>query len=174
MLRIVARRARRRVLRASIALLALCCASSAIAGDPDLVLTIEDDLDFARFGQVVDYRVTLDNVGDSDMGDISWSLVVSDGLDGDAAYWTCYGAGAGATCTANGDGLPIESGVTLPAGRSLTWVVSVPVRAHSADASVEAAAVLASPVSLEAADSNVLVLLRYGFDEAYPLGGGAG
>jgi uncharacterized repeat protein (TIGR01451 family) len=166
-------RARRRALRACIAVLALCCAGTAIAGGPDLVLTIEDDLDFVRFGQVVDYRVTLANVGGSEVVGISWSVVVSDGLDGDAAYWTCYGAGAGATCTASGDGLPIEGGVALPAGRSLTWVVSVPVRAHTPDASVEAAAVLASPLGLEAADSNILVLLRDGFDDAYPLGGAA-
>src|SRR5690606_5903582 len=142
-------------------LLALHCAAPASAGST-FVLSIEDDLDYARFGQVVDYRVTISNDGDTDATDVSWSLVVTDGLDGDAASWVCYGAGAGATCGASGDGVPVESGVSLPAGRSLTWVVGVPVRAYTPDTSVDAAAVLVAPVGLEALDSNVLVLSRDG------------
>lgn len=170
MRRIEARRASRNTVRACSALLALYCAAPAIAGS-DFVLAIEDDLDYAQFGQVVDYRVTLANEGDTDAADVSWSLVVTDGLDGDAASWVCYGAGAGATCGGSGDGLPVESGVSLPAGRSLTWVVGVPVRADTPDVHVEAAAVLVAPVDLEAVDSNVLVLLRDGFDVGYPLRG---
>lgn len=171
MLRIDARRGRRSALRACSAVLALACAASATAGGNTLVLTIEDDLGYVRYGQFVDYRVTLVNEGDNDAIDVTWSLVVSEGLDGEAASWICYGAGAGATCGGSGDGLPVETGLVLPSGRSLTWVISVPVRAHTPDTAVEAAALLVSPVSLEAADSNVLVLLRDGFDEAYPLGG---
>lgn len=169
MLRIDARRVRCSALRACAVLLALSCAVPAAAGGA-LALTIEDDLDYVRYGQVVDYRVTLVNEGDADAGNIGWSMAVSDGLDGEAANWVCYGAGAGATCGGSGDGLPAESGLLLPAGRSLTWVVSVPVRADTPDADVEAMALLFAPVSLEATDDNVLVMLRDGFDEAYPLG----
>lgn len=165
-----ARRDRRSALRACTALMALSCAVPAFAGG-GLVLTIEDDLDHVRYGQLVDYRVTLVNEGNADAGNISWSLVVSDGLDGDAAHGVCYGAGAGATCGGSGDGLPVEGGLLLPAGRSLTWVVSVPVRPATPDAWVDAAAVLVAPVELEAVDRDVLVLLRDGFDEAYPLDG---
>ena len=168
MRRIDVRRASRNTVRACFALLALYCAAPAFAGS-DFVLTIEDDLDYAQFGQVVDYRVTLANEGATDATDVSWSMVVTDGLDGEAASWVCYGAGAGATCGSSGDGLPAESGVSLPAGRSLTWVVAVPVRADTPDVSVDAAAVLDAPISLEALDSNVLVLLRDGFDVGYPL-----
>lgn len=170
MRRIDVRRASRNTVRACSALLALYCAAPAIAGS-NFVLTIEDDLEYAQFGQVVDYRVTLANDGDTDAAKVSWSMVVTDGLDGAAASWVCYGAGAGATCGGSGDGLPVENGVSLPAGRSLTWVVGVPVRADTPDVHVDAAAVLVEPVGLEAVDSNVLVLLRDGFDEGYPLRG---
>ena len=99
----------------------------------------------------------------------AWTfVVVSAALDGDAASWTCYGAGAGANCGGSGDGLPNETGVALPAGRSLTWVVSVPVRADSSEPEAEVGAVLANP-SIDAIDTNTLVVLRDGFDEAYPL-----
>ncbi|RYD15015.1 MAG: hypothetical protein EOP90_10575 [Lysobacteraceae bacterium] len=160
------RRGRRSVVRACAALFALA-APSAFAG-AGLVLAIEDDVAYARYGQVVDYRVTLSNEGAADAADLAWSLVVSAAMDGEGASWTCYGAGAGATCGGSGNGLPDEVGIALPAGRSLTWVVSVPVRADAADAVADVSAVLAAP-AFDASDSNTLVLLRDGFDEAYPL-----
>lgn len=160
-------RGRRSAVRACAALLALASGAPALAGD-GLVFSIEDDLAYARYGQVVDYRVTLSNEGAADVADLAWALVVSAALDGDAASWTCYGAGAGANCGGSGDGLPNETGVALPAGRSLTWVVSVPVRADSSEPEAEVGAVLANP-SIDAIDTNTLVVLRDGFDEAYPL-----
>ena len=45
------------------------------------------------------------------------------------------------------------------------------MRPATPDAWVDAAAVLVAPVELEAVDRDVLVLLRDGFDEAYPLDG---
>jgi hypothetical protein len=161
------RRGRRSAVRACAALLALASAAPAVAGG-GLVLAIEDDIAFARYGQVVDYRVTLSNEGAADVADLAWSLVASEAMQGEAASWICYGAGAGATCGGSGEGLPNETGVALPAGRSLTWVVSVPVRGESSLPEAEVAAVLANP-SIDAVDINTLVVLRDGFDEAYPL-----
>ncbi|HEX7770581.1 MAG TPA: hypothetical protein VF422_11200 [Dokdonella sp.] len=155
--------------RTFVAMLGFFGAACAAAGTPGLVLTLDDDLDYARYGQVIDYRVTLVNEGAVDATGLAWSMLVSSALDGEAATWTCYGAGAGATCGGNGEGLPTEGGIDLPAGRSLTWVVAVPVRADTADASAEALAVLADP-EIEAIDSNRLVLLRDGFDVGYPPG----
>ena len=158
---------RRSAVRACAAMLALTSAAPALAGG-GLVLAIEDDLAYARYGQAVDYRVTLSNEGAADVAGLAWSMVVSAAMDGEGASWICYGSGAGATCGGSGAGLPDEAGVDLPAGRSLTWVVSVPVRADAADPVAEVSAVLAAP-GIDASDSNTLVLLRDGFDEAYPL-----
>ena len=41
------------------------------------------------------------------------------------------GAGAGASCTANGSGPLHDAGVTIPACRSLVWLLTAPMRMNA-------------------------------------------
>ncbi|MBN8727675.1 MAG: choice-of-anchor J domain-containing protein [Xanthomonadales bacterium] len=134
-----------------------------------LSLGIDNGRAFARYGQTLDYVVTLGNSGNATAHDVSVSSVLSAGLDVAHAHWVCLDGGSGATCTANGVEALADT-VTLPAGRSLTWIVTVPVSVDASDATVtmEVAATGAASVS----DVDTLVIFREGFD--VPDGDGAG
>jgi len=128
---------------------------------PQLALSTSDDSEFARYGQVVDYSVTLDNNGDGDASNVAVTFTLSTGFDGALAQFTCSGAAGGATCTQDG-GNPLLYHVALPARHSLTWLVSVPVRADASDTTVEFSVVAdaATPVT----DTDTLVIFRNGFE----------
>jgi uncharacterized repeat protein (TIGR01451 family) len=151
-------------------------ASGTVAGDnvtdvsvscialPQLALSVSDGSDFARYGQIVDYAVTLDNNGDGDATDVAVTFTLSAGFDGAFAQFACYGADGGATCTQDA-GNPLLYHVALPAHRTLTWLISVPVRSDTPEATVEfdVAANGAASVS----DTRTLVIFRDGFDVPY-------
>ena len=126
-----------------------------------LSLGIDNGRAFASYGQTLDYVVTLGNSGNATAHDVSVSSVLSAGLDAAHAHWACLDGGSGATCTANGVGALVDT-VTLPAGRSLTWIITVPVSVDTSDetVTVEVAATGAASVS----DVDTLVIFREGFD----------
>ncbi|NCT67106.1 MAG: hypothetical protein GXC76_05600 [Rhodanobacteraceae bacterium] len=134
-----------------------------IVTKPQLVLAIADGRDHARYGQIVDYVVTLTNAG-GPASAVPVVFTLSSGFDGDYARLACFGAGVGATCVQDAAD-PLRFTATLPADRSLTWLVSVPVRHDADEASVEfgVSATGAAPV----VDSNTLVVFRDGFDVPY-------
>ena len=133
---------------------------SLLVTKPQLALTIDDQREFARYGQIVDYVVTLTNQGDA-ANKVPVTFTLSSAFDGDEARLTCFGRDAGAECAQDGND-PLRFTATLPANRSLTWLVSVPVRhdAQEASADLGVAALGAKAVT----DSNTLVLYRDGFD----------
>jgi uncharacterized repeat protein (TIGR01451 family) len=133
------------------------------AAPPQLALSVSDARDFARYGQVVDYVVTLANNGDGDASDVAVTFTLSAGFDGAFARISCYGAGGGATCTQDA-GNPLLHHVALPAHRTLTWLVSVPVRADAADATSTSAS---PPTVPSVTDTDTLVIFRDGFDVPY-------
>ncbi|MBX3689354.1 choice-of-anchor Q domain-containing protein [Dokdonella sp.] len=132
---------------------------------PHLVVSVTDSREYARYGMLLDYVVTVTNDGSGDANGITVQALPSDQLDATAMTWVCYGADATAHCTDSGSGAFSDSAVDLPIGRTLTWLVSAPVRNDApgpgADFTIEAGA------GVSASDSNILVLLRTGFDVPY-------
>jgi len=127
-----------------------------------LALRIADGSRFARYGRVVDYSVTL--TADSAAANaVPVTFTLSAGLDGAAAQITCTGAGTGASCDAEA-GNPLRYTATLPASRTLTWLVSVPVRSDAAgdEVTLTVSAIGAGSV----ADAKTLVIFKDGFDAA--------
>jgi len=126
-----------------------------------LTLTIDDGHAYARYGQVLDYLVTLTNNGDAAANNVS---VTSSGtsLDLTNAHWQCIGGSNGAACTTSSDGV-FNDTVTLPPNRSVEWIVSVPVADTNAPiVGLEVNATGAASV----ADFDAPVLFRDGFDVA--------
>ena len=105
-------------------------AVSCIDWNAQLSLTIDDGHGYARYGQVLDYVVTLTNTGNAPASNINIS---SNGtsLDMGNATWQCSGGTNGAVCTASGSGA-LSDTVTLPSGRSVQWIYSVPVASTAA------------------------------------------
>ncbi len=134
------------------------------AAPPQLVLSVSDARDFARYGQVVDYVVTLANNGEGDASGVTVTFTLSAGFDGAFARISCFGAGSGATCTQDA-GNPLLHHVALPAHRTLTWLVSVPVRADAADATVDFG--VGADGTPSVTDTDTLVIFRDGFDVPY-------
>src|SRR5690606_1200900 len=71
-----------------------------------------------------------------------------------------------ASCTSSGDGV-LADVVTIPPARSLTWLVSVPVRNDATEDDAVFAFTASGEDVVEVVDTRVLVLLRDGFDVPY-------
>jgi len=133
---------------------------------PHLALAIDGGSAFARYGRIVDYTITLSNDGHSPATGVPVDVTLSSAFDGQYAHWQCFDGGAGASCTASGDG-PLHDSVTVPPGRSVTWHVSVPVLPGSAEAEATFMLAIGGAQPLEQTDTKTLVLLRDGFDVPY-------
>lgn len=132
---------------------------------PSLSLMVSDGSDYARYGQVLDYQITLRNDGDGAAHAVAVSAIPGAAMDAvfdtDGATWQCTDTSGGATCTAAGAGV-FNDTASLPAHSSVTWTASMPIKAGS----------LASAAQFEVQadgtdpqiDSDTLVLLRDGFD----------
>lgn len=136
---------------------------SCVVAQAQLALSITDSIDFARYGDMVDYVVTLTNSGNAGATAVPVSASYSAAFDLAHASWTCIDGGNGATCTASGTGAFADS-VDLPPDRSLTWLVSVPIlqATTASSANIGVSATGAGPAS----DSDTLVILRDGWDTA--------
>src|SRR5690606_33354258 len=93
---------------------------------PRLVLTLDNDRDYLRYGRMTDYVVTLRNDGEGTASNVNVSSAFSSAFDLAFARWQCLGAGSGASCTPAGTGA-LSDTVTLPPDRSVSWLVSAPV-----------------------------------------------
>ncbi len=131
-----------------------------------LTASLDDGRAYARYGRVVDYAVTLRNDGLGAASAVPVEATLSAAFDGAYAQWQCFGAGAGAFCAAAGDG-PLRDLATIPPGRSLTWLVSAPIRRDSAAPDATLALDVGGHAPAQARDLNMLVLLRDGFDAPY-------
>ena len=133
-----------------------------------LYLTVDDGHDYARYGQVRDYFVTLGNNGNV-TGSQPINATFGPAFDVANTHWQCLDAGAGATCTDSGEG-DFHDSASVPPNSSVTWVISVPVLADSTDAQAMLT-VGATPTgttgSLAGADIDTLVIFRDGLDVPY-------
>jgi hypothetical protein len=131
------------------------------------VVSVDDAHDYARYGMVLTYVVTVTNDGNGDASGVTVANVSPPQLDATATTWTCQGAGNGAVCDANGIGALNDSAVSIPIGRSLSWVVTAPLRVDAAGNTVDYVVSASGPASGTDTDSDTLVIMRTGTDVPY-------
>lgn len=135
-----------------------------------LHLSVDDGHAFARYGHVRDYFVTLGNSGNSAADGVAIAATFSAAFDVANVHWQCLG-GTG-LCGSDGAGGFADT-ANLPAGASVTWIVSVPVLAGSdadqATFTVELPSSRPAPAGagLSDADTDTLVIFRDGVDVPY-------
>lgn len=142
-----------------------------------LQLSITDHSVYARYGQWRDYFVTLSNTGNA-LGTLYLSGSFSAAFDRPDVHWTCLTEVQGVTC-----GGPDHGGFSdfarLPAGSSITWMVTAPVLAGSTEstatfslgsATPQLAAGRAAAMPQPVADTDTLVIFRDGVDVPYANG----
>jgi hypothetical protein len=130
---------------------------------PQLALSVDDGRVYARYGRVADYVVTLTNTGGPGNG-IAVGAALSPAFDAAGATWVCYAGSMDARCAASGRGA-LDDVVTIPPGRRLTFLLSVPVRADTLETTAALQLSVAGAESVT--DTNVLVIFRDGIDTAY-------
>lgn len=137
---------------------------SCSAGGARLQIEVTDGGDFARYGQVRDYLVTVSNIGNGGADEVAVGADLDAAFDVANTQWTCVGGAPGTACAAQGAGGFADT-ATLPPGTRLTWIVRVPVRA---DGDAATATFLARADGAgEAADTDTLVVFRDGVDVPY-------
>jgi T5SS/PEP-CTERM-associated repeat protein/autotransporter-associated beta strand protein len=142
-------------------------ALSNLAAVADVSVGIAVDRDDARAGQLLNYVVTLHNGGPNAATGAAIASTLSPLLDADAASWICLGPSQSG-CTQAGQGDLIDSGLSLPSGASVSYLVSAPVRID-VDGTVEtsAHASLAGDPDADndtAMATTAIVLFRDGFE----------
>ena len=133
---------------------------------PQLTLTIDASHPYVRYGQIVDYIVMLSNDGVDTARDIPVEFTLSPALDVDHMQWQCFGGSAGAACTAIADG-QLADLATLPPGRTLIWLVKVPVRIDTDEPEANFGVMVDGADPETTSESSVVVIMRDGFDVPY-------
>lgn len=110
-----------------------------LAAVADIGVGIVADHDYARAGQLLNYVVTLHNSGPDVAHDVAIASALSPLLDMGAATWICLGPSESG-CTATGQGDLADSGLILPAGGSVSYLVSAPVRFDAGDGAIDTSA----------------------------------
>lgn len=126
-----------------------------------LSVAITDQRDYVQYGRLLTYVISVGNAGPSSASAVAVSSFLPAELDGAAATWSCLAQLNGATCTASGSG-PLSDSVNLPAGSSLTYVVTVPVRDNGLPSDLIVTSASAGAAS--ASDATIAVLYRDGFE----------
>ncbi len=138
--------------------------------DTPLTISVDDQRQFARYGTVLDYLVSVTNTGDFVANGVNVTSVASPQLDEAAASWLCLEPDVGVVCPPTGNGMLNTSGVVIPPGRSVQWLVLAPIRADAPGDSVDYSVTVTdalSPDPVSATDNTVLVLFRNGFNDEY-------
>jgi uncharacterized repeat protein (TIGR01451 family) len=111
-----------------------------LSANADLSITKTDGSATATPGSVITYTITAGNAGPSDVTGATVADTLPAAISG--ATWSCSGA-AGGTCPASGNG-SINATVNLPAGGSVTFIVTGTVSA-SATGTLANTATVAAP-----------------------------
>lgn len=130
-----------------------------------LTPSIDSGRDYARYGQVVDYLVHVENSGPDPVAGLSIDVQFSESLNAVSAIWQCLTPSTG--CTASGTGTLNDSGLSLPAGQAAIYLLSAPVLTHPDQHLIRAdLGILAPGISESAFDTSTLVIMRNGFNAA--------
>jgi uncharacterized repeat protein (TIGR01451 family) len=159
----------RRTFAAMLALASFVASHPVVAGSPAaLTVTIDDAHDFARFGGYLDYTVTVANTGGGGATGVTIANAFPPQLDSAYTTWLCLPSGVGATCTENGTGPLDDSGISIPVGNSITWLVHAPVRPDASGDTIDnTVSVTWNTTTVSATDTDALVIFRDGFDTPY-------
>ncbi|WP_386066846.1 choice-of-anchor Q domain-containing protein [Tahibacter sp. UC22_41] len=134
----------------------------------ELYLDVDDGREYARYGHVRDYFVTLGNTGNVAANGVAVAGTFSAAFDAANVRWQCLG-GANLCGTAGAGGF--SDTANLPPNSSVTWLVSVPVLGGSDATEATFAVNLASPPpagsGVSGADTDTLVIFRDGVDVPY-------
>ena len=144
-----------------------CAIHATFSPDPsNLWLTIDSSRDHARYGEGLSYTISLSNLGLTEANPVSITMVLPVQLDTGIASWVCNNPGAGAQCIASGRGAVFrDNGVVLPAGSTLTWLLTAPVRPNATGGAVETLiSASSSGLTVSASDRFDLVISRDGFE----------
>ncbi|MCK9489275.1 MAG: hypothetical protein M0Q42_07755 [Xanthomonadales bacterium] len=134
------------------------------AGGAQLQIKLSDDGDYASYGSVRDYRVTLANTGNGPAQDVPVTASFDPAFDTAAVTWDCLSAAPGTACTPSGSG-GFSASASLAPGSSVVWLLRVPVRADSTAA--QASLQVHADGAGSASDTNTLVIFRDGLDVPY-------
>lgn len=129
---------------------------------------------WALYGQDFGYEVVLSNPAAYPVSGVSLASPIPDGADAPSVHWACL-APTGTGCTPTGSGALQQSGLTVPAGGSITWLVQGLVEGGSVLPRLQPAATAAhSPTGASASSSAtiLLALFRDGFDPGAADGAG--
>jgi hypothetical protein len=132
-----------------------------------LSMSVSDNRNYARYGMLLNYIVTLTNDGSGDAIGVNLGNVSPPQLDSAATTWICQGAGSGATCTASGGGALNDANVRIPIGRTLSWIVTSPVRLDASGGSVAYTVNASGGSTASTTDQDTLVIMRTGMDVQY-------
>lgn len=132
-----------------------------------IAVSIDDGRDDAAYGHLLDYRIVVRNDGSDVANGVAVAAALPEALDAAQASWICLDAASGA-CAASGSGA-LDDHANVPAHGSVTYLLSVPVRADAEGVSFETSVQTAGPYAdyaANATDTDVLVVFRDGFDAA--------
>ncbi len=132
----------------------------------DLSAALDDGGDHARYGRIRDYLVVVGNAGNAQADAVQVDGQFSAAFDVPHIQWLCVDSGGGG-CPVSGSG-GFATSANIPAGSTATWIVSAPVRMDSAEPEASFNLSVTGPDgNASASDSNLLVLLRDGFNRPY-------
>jgi hypothetical protein len=140
-----------------------------LAASTDLAVEVRSLRTQAKRGELLDYLVTVRNLGRDAASGAGVSGQLSAQLDAAFAGWQCLGP-ASSQCTNSGSGNLEDADLSLPAGGSLSYLVTAPVR-WDADGIAElhgrsTHAADANPINDEQTAGVPIVLFRDGFEPA--------
>ncbi len=115
----------------------------------DLAIAVSDGTPAVNWGGAVQYTITVTNAGPLAVTGATVTDTFPAQLTG--VTWTCSGSGGG-TCAASGSG-NLSQPVNIPAGGSVTFVVSATVIAGTGNASMTNTATVAVPAGMTDFDS---------------------
>ncbi|TCO38234.1 uncharacterized protein DUF11 [Dokdonella fugitiva] len=134
---------------------------------PHLTVSVTDNRDYVRYGTLLTYLVRVTNDGEGTATGVSVTNVSPPQIDTVSTSWACHGAGGGAVCQASGSGALNDTGVALPPGRTLTWVVTAPVRVDAPIGVIDYTVDVGGPSPASATDHDTIVIFRTGMDVPY-------
>lgn len=139
---------------------------SNVSADISLSVGIDNGDDYARYGEALNYLVTISNTGSEMAMGVVIDVPLSAQFEVSHAHWICFDAAMG-HCTPSGGGPLHDSAITVPAQSSVRYLLSVPVAAQAQGNEITADAVVTGPNitgSISAADVDQLVLFRHDFE----------
>ena len=147
--------------------------TATVSAEFDLAVSITDNHDYVQYGSTLDYAIVVSNTGPS-----TASKLVTDNLPPElnvaGATWVCLAHTTGATCAASGTG-NLSDTPTIPAGGSVTYVISTNVLAVTPDETIVNQVTVDSagdsnPTNNTATSTTTIVIFRDGFETS----GGSG